>query len=60
MLEIFNFFSTNISQILKKELIDKPLNDLVVVQADQFSEDGHTRVLADRDTGDITVEQMDD
>ena len=28
MLEIFNFFSTNISQILKKELIDKPLNEL--------------------------------
>ena len=40
--------------------VDQPLNDLVVVQADQFSEDGHTRVLADRDTGEITVEQIND
>lgn len=39
---------------------DKPIQDLVVVQADQFSSDGHTRVLADRETGDITVERIDD
>jgi len=40
--------------------IDKPLQDLVVIQADQYSVEGHTRVTADRDTGDITVEHIDD
>lgn len=40
--------------------VDKPLHDLVVVQADQYSFDGHTRVSADRETGEITVEQIDD
>ena len=39
---------------------DKPIQDLVVIQADQFSSDGHARVLADRETGDITVERIDD
>ncbi|MBL8321808.1 MAG: hypothetical protein JNJ93_06015, partial [Acinetobacter sp.] len=39
---------------------EKPLQNLVVVQADQFAEDGHTRVLADKDTGAITVENIHD
>ena len=41
-------------------VVDKPIQDLVVIQADQFTVDGHTRVLADRETGDITVERIDD
>lgn len=41
-------------------VVDKPIQDLVVIQADQFTEEGHTRVLADRETGDITVERIDD
>ncbi len=40
--------------------IEKPDHGLVVVQADQFAEDGHTRVLADNDTGEITVERIND
>lgn len=36
-----------------------PLNDAVVVQADAFDV-GHTRVLADPETGIVTVEQLDD
>jgi hypothetical protein len=45
---------------IQQQISDKPIQDLVVVQADQFSSDGHTRVLADRETGDITVERIDD
>ncbi|MFC6628603.1 hypothetical protein [Acinetobacter beijerinckii] len=41
-------------------VVDKPIQDLVVIQADQFTVDGHTRVLADRETGEITVERFDD
>ncbi|NNP70401.1 hypothetical protein [Acinetobacter sp. Ac_5812] len=40
--------------------VETPINDSVVVQADQFADDGHTRVLADRDTGEITVERIND
>lgn len=40
--------------------VEKPLQNLVVVQADQFAEDGHTRVIADKDTGAITVENIHD
>ena len=40
--------------------VEKPLQNMVVVQADQFAEDGHTRVLADKDTGEITVENIHD
>lgn len=36
-----------------------PVNDLVVIQADQFDTE-HLRVLADRETGDITVEKIVD
>lgn len=40
--------------------IDKPpIDDRVVVQADAFDV-GHTRVLADPETGDVTVESIND
>lgn len=40
--------------------VEKPLEDFVVIQADKFAEDGHVRIKADRDTGDITVENIHD
>jgi hypothetical protein len=40
--------------------VEKPLEDFVVIQADKFAEDGHVRIKADRDTGDITMENIHD
>ena len=40
--------------------VEKPLQNLVVIQADKFAEDGHVRIKADRDTGAITVENIHD
>ena len=40
--------------------VEKPLQNLVVIQADKFAEDGHTRVIANKDTGAITVENIHD
>ena len=40
--------------------VEKPLKNLVVIQADKFAEDGHVRIKADRGTWDITVENIHD